>query len=556
VVGTPSSNCKITLAAVVAISTAAGWLVYNKLVLLGIQPFWDEAAHLLQAALIAHDVGTGDLPGLLLDSYRQVYWPPMHSWLVGGVFLLTGPDIEAARVVSVVAYVLLAPTLFLVARTVESRHGVTAGIIAAGLVLTCPGIISYAARSMLELPGLLALSAAILAYCVLEKRPDAPPRAHALLGACVVLTYLVKTNFGVLLVLAIVATKLLAVRFRLRALLTRRNMHAVLPLALFCAIWFAYPPKIVSTWQALVNRPWGGEEARGLAGLLFYPNALADLSGSWWMFAVLWIGVIAAWRWRSQPGVLFLLVLTLTLFAIGEIHHTKLDRHIMPMFPPMFVLSGIAGARLWGALAPRGGHGRAAILLLLACALSLQVATLARRRWIPGGYPDGLDVMGYVFAEGRRHEPVLVLGLEGVWPAPPVIDWHLVSEGLLEPTWAGSAMDPRQDRRIANALRHAPIPERLDTRLQSLLGRYDAPAAMRTLHWGDKVEEDREQFESVVVATLDADSPQTIISMIGSRDTTSPAEAIPPKPPVSGFQEVEVREFPLAGTRVHVFHRK
>ena len=554
-VETPSAKDRIALAAVVTVSTAAGWLVYRKLVLLGIQPFWDEAAHLLQAALIAHDVGAGDLPGLLLDSYRQVYWPPMHSWLVGSVFLLTGPDIEAARVVSVLTYVLLAPTLFLVARTVEPGHGVLAGTIAAALVLTCPGIISYAARSMLELPGLLALSVAILAYCVLERRPDAPPRAHALLGACVVLTYLVKTNFGILLVIAIVATKLLAVRFRVRELLTRQNMYAALPLALFCAVWFAYPPKVASTWRALVNRPWGGEEARGLAGLLFYPNALADLSGSWWMFAVLWIGVIAAWGWRSRPGIPFLLVLTLTLFAIGEIHHTKLDRHIMPMFPPMFVLSGIAGARLWAALGRRGGHGRAAILLLLACALGIQVATLARRRWIPVGFDDGREVMGYVFAESRRNEPVLVLGLEGVWPSPPVIDWHLVSEGLLEPTRAGSAMDPRQDRRIANAIRRTPIPGRMSARLQSLLRRYDAPATMRTLHWGDKVEEDREQFESVVVATLDADLPRTIISMIGSGDTTSPSDAIPPEPPVAGFREKEAREFPLARTRVHVFHR-
>jgi hypothetical protein len=245
--------------------------------------------------------------------------------------------------------------------------------------------------------------------------------------------------------------------------------------------------------------------------------------------------------------------MTLTLFAIGEIHHTKVDRHIMPMFPPMFLLTGIAGARLWGALGSRGGHGRAAFVLLLACALGLQVATLAHRRWIPTGFHHGLDVMGYVFDQSRRHEPVLVLGLKGVWPSPPVIDWHLVSEGLLEPTKAGSAMDPRQDRRIASAIRRVPSPKRVSARLQSLLARYDAPSTIRTLHWGDRAPEDRVQFESVVVATLDADRPQTIISMIGRPDTTSPSEVIPPEPPVAGFHEMELREFPLAQTRVHVF---
>ena len=41
--------------------------------------------------------------GLLIDSYFQIYWPPLHSWLIGIPFLLMGPDLEVARAVSVVA---------------------------------------------------------------------------------------------------------------------------------------------------------------------------------------------------------------------------------------------------------------------------------------------------------------------------------------------------------------------------------------------------------------------------------------------------------------------
>jgi hypothetical protein len=545
---------RIAFAAVALASAAAGWLVYHRLVLLRIPPFWDEAAHMLQGALIAHDVRAGDLPALLLDTYRQIYWPPLHSWVVGGVFLATGPDLEAARAVSVVAYALLAPVLWLVARTVDSRHGALAGTIAALLALSSPGIVVYGARSMLEVPGLLALSLTILAYCLLERRPDLPPRAHALLGVGIVATYLVKTNYGVLLALALVVTRLIAARFRVRALLTRRNLYAALPVAIFCAIWFAYPVKILSTWQALVNRPWGGEEATGLAGLMFYPRAIAYLAGSWWVAGVLWAGVFAAWRWRRIRGVPFLLVLTLMLFLLGEIHHTKLERHIMPMFPPMFVLTGIAAARAWATLGGRR-FGRAAALLVVGLLSALQVAMLAQRGWTPRGYSSGMDVMEHVFTESRRHASVLVLGLEGVWPQPPVTDWHLVSAGMLDPSRAGTAMDPRQDRRLVDTLRDAPIPEPLAARLQDLMERYDAPASIRTLYQSDRMPEDRAQFAAVVAATIEADPPQTIVSLIGMAEAGD-EDAIPPEPPVAGFREISVRDFPESGTRVHVYRRE
>jgi len=51
---------------------------------------WDESAHALYGLLIAHDLSQHDWISLLYDTYRQVYWPPLYSWLAGLLFLFTG----------------------------------------------------------------------------------------------------------------------------------------------------------------------------------------------------------------------------------------------------------------------------------------------------------------------------------------------------------------------------------------------------------------------------------------------------------------------------------
>ena len=546
----------LALTAVLMASVVTGLLVFVCMVLPERAPAWDEAAHALQGALIAHDLRTLDPMGFLFDTYRQVWWPPLHSWLLGGAFLVAGESLEVARGVSVLALVLLAPTLFLIGRTVEPRHGILAGSVAAALALTSPGLLLFAAQSMLELPGLLAIAATMLAYCALKRDPGAPARAHALLGVGTVLAYLVKTNYGILLVLAIVVSKLIAVDFRVRRLATRQNLYAALPLAIFCLVWFAYPPKIVSTWNALVNQPSPGE-VQERAGLWFYPRAIAAFSGSWWMSALLWGGLATAWKSRDKPGVVFLVVLSVSLLGIGTIHPTKAARHILPVLPALFVLAGVAAAELWGWLRTRGRSIRIAAIGLVACLAALHSATLARRDWFPTESRHMNDVLAYVSGLSHENGPVLVIGTMGTSPAPPVIDWHLAAvENLLPVTAGGAAMDPRRERRLAHTIHGAPVPELLRLSARRVLGRYDAPSAMRSLHAGDRFAEDAARFGAVLQETLDADPPRSILTVIGTSDTTKyPASFVAPGLARGGFREVSVREFPSAGASVHVYRR-
>jgi 4-amino-4-deoxy-L-arabinose transferase-like glycosyltransferase len=542
---------------VLAASAVSGWLVLEHFVLPGRTPHWDEASHALRGALIVHDLRELDWSGLLIDTYLQVYWPPLHSWILAGAFLVAGQSLEVARAVSVLAFVLLAPTLFLTGRIVAPRHGILAGSIAAGLALTSPGLITSAAESMLELPGLLAMSMTMLVYCALEQGREGSPRAHALLGLGTVVTYLVKSNYGILLVIGIVLTRLIDVDFRVRRLATKKNLYAVLPLAIFCVVWFAYPRKVMWTWNMLVNLPWGGEVTRGVRGLVYFPRVIVDYAGSLWMAAALWGGLAHAWRVRRRPGISLLVVVPITLLLIGTFHHTKFPRHILPVFPPLFVLTGIAGAELWASLRTRGRSMRAAAIGGLVGLGLLQFWTIARRDWFPRKTPT-TEVLDYVSELTRENLPVLVLGTQGTKPTPPAIDWHLTAvEELLPVTAAGSVMDSYGMRRFVSTIREAPVPGVVRATAKRVGDRYREASAARSLHVGYRSVKSRAQFESALQKTLEGRGPpRSVVTVVGMSDSTRyPPSFFEPGLARAGFREVSVREFPLAGTRVYLYSR-
>jgi 4-amino-4-deoxy-L-arabinose transferase-like glycosyltransferase len=313
--------------------------------------------------------------------------------------------------------------------------------------------------------------------------------------------------------------------------------------------------KLVWTWNALVNQPWGGEAARGMAGLLFFPRALVDLSGSWWMSSILWAGLAVAWMTRHRPGVPFLALLTLTMFIIGEFHHTKLDRHILPMFPPMFVLAGVAAARVWEWLRARGAGGAAVAVSALTLISLFHATALVRRDWMPNDLNED-DVVDYVIAQVREEDSALVLATKGSNPGPPVMDWHLVSQDLLPVTAAGTVMNPPLERWLRSQIRGAPIPERARLSLWRLLNRYDARSNTRSFAVGDRGPVTRARFETLLTTTLRRYPPRTIVAMIGTADTARYSESfVSPIPTGVGFRQVSVREFPHAKPRVYVYRR-
>jgi len=547
---------------VVCASLITGYLIYTHLIVLGGPLSWDEASHALYGLTITYDLQQGDWLGFIYDTYRQVYWPPIHSWLTGIGFLIAGPSAVTARTVSLLAFIMIAPTLYLAARQMRQQQRELAGMIAATLFLTSPPLASFAARSMLEVPGLLAMTVTFLIYFKLTGGDDSP-RKRLFLGLAVTLTYFVKSNYGILAFMAIVLSQLIDTRFHVRPLLTRCNLYAVLPMVIIFPVWFAYPPKLIYTWRFLVNYPYGVAEPFGSLGWSFYPLAFFRLSGSVWLFGLLLASLLAAFKFRKDKNVRFLLVFVLTQLVIGQLHHTKVDRHILPILPALFLLAGYLLAEWW-----RRSRQPKKILQfwlprLLTGALCLNAIYIFNSSLHPPTAEESERITDVIATAVRDTGTTLIIGTrEVLLPKPPRLDWQLVTqEQVMQVPQAGTVRSIEEERKIAATLTRYPLPAWLSERMLSVLGRSDRAGATRSLYLGlpprapyfsNQVKFDT--FLQRILKDTSFDGVVVITSL--SAQARFPLEFIAPSLQKAGLRHVSTREFEDMATRVDLYKSK
>jgi len=460
---------------VVGASLAAAVLVYRGLIVPGGPLGWDESAHALYGLLIAHDLRQLDWISLLYDTYRQVYWPPLHSWLAGAVFLFTAPSEAAARIASVACLPPLALLLFLAARRMSPEHPTTAGLLAAWLTLTSPAVITYSSLCMLEMPGAVAVALTLLAYIRLTST-GASDRWHALVGLGVVAAFFAKTNYGILLGLALVVAEVTGARTGFRNLFSRRYFWTALPVFLALAVWFAYPFKLRETWEALVNQPFGVTDTYGGSAFLFYPRAWVRLSGSIWIAAAYLACTAAAVRRWRDPRIRLLVVLVALQFLIGELHQTKVVRHLWPVFPALFLLSSHVGASLiWSRTTPRWA------VRGLVLALALHAGTLPWRVPPPRSPEIDQTIVRELSPLLRPPGNALAI-LTWDYPCPPCLDWPLVvREAVIDVPQTGWVAQAEHTAKVARAASRWPV----SRRLLAGLNRYARGGTARTYYGGD-----------------------------------------------------------------------
>ena len=472
-------------ALIIIASLFTGWRIYTLMIVPG-GPFrWDEAAHALRGLLIADDLRNGAALGFFLDTYRQVYWPPLHSWSTGLAFLIAGPSTVPARTCSLVAYLLTVPILYLAARCMEKTAREIAGLSAVTLFLTSPSLIDFASQCMLEALGLLAVTLTILIYFEVG-RDEVPAWKHVLLGLGITFAYFVKSNYGILLFLTVAVTLLSDAKFRPRALLTRANYYVALPMLVIFPLWFAYPKKLVTTWQAMVNVPSEMTEPYSMEGLLFYPRAFMHLSGSEWLCALFLLSLLVAFAFRRERNVKFLLILVILQMVIGELHHDKMDRHILPLLPALYLLAGYVAARGWSRLQRSRGALRSRLAYALAGVLLLHAVSIGPASMRPYTTAPGTEADEYIAMVVRNGAPAFVLGtMDPCQLSPPLIDWQLITrEGLMTIHQAGSLNQIEEEMRLASIVEHSRMPAWLVDAIRPVLTRSDQPAMSRTLYLG------------------------------------------------------------------------
>lgn len=445
------------LLAVLAAAAGLAVLVYRRLIVPAGPFTWDEGYHALRALRASVDLREGSLLRLAYDTYRSVYWPPLHSLYVGTLFLPFGATAEVARASSLPA--LVAAAGLLAAAALRAR-GAAAALVAGFGFLLSPSVVGLSGHALLELPA-LALFALSLHLYVAGRHP-------VLLGLSVFATYLARSNYGVLLALGL-AVALAADAAAVRHLppgdpgraVRRDALRTLAALALPLVLWFAYPPKITHTIAALVNVPLGPAPFTA-EGLLFYPRAAVRLAGSGPLLAVYAVAVGLSLTARGLRDRCIRLTLTLLLLqaVFAELSHTKLARHILPLALLLPLLLGIQVSDLWtrGAAAVRAALLGGGVLLLAGQAFG--VATVLTRT----GTRLSDAARDLILRETAREGRTAFVASEDA-PIPPAsCDFELVSRGILPLDGAG-ALRTASELRAAEA--PLPLPGPLARRLRS-----------------------------------------------------------------------------------------
>ncbi|HEY2953889.1 MAG TPA: hypothetical protein VGK89_01425 [Candidatus Eisenbacteria bacterium] len=169
-------------------------------------PLWDEAAQGF-AGLEAADALARFRPlEFLAVLNRQVVWPFVHALLLLPGFALLGPGFDTPAMVSAVLFGLTAALVFAAGLALHPARGAWIGALAAGLLIASPAYRLFGTLGMLEMPGaaLLALSIALHVRCA---GPDARRPWLAAAGASTAALFLLKYNYGLLWLGALLANE-------------------------------------------------------------------------------------------------------------------------------------------------------------------------------------------------------------------------------------------------------------------------------------------------------------------------------------------------------------
>jgi hypothetical protein len=394
---------------------------------------WDPAQHTLWGLLIYQDIVGGKWISFLIDTYRQVYWPFLQSWLIALSMLSFGPTAVASRLVSLIAYAITGTVLGLLARRAAPERPLPAICVAVGLWLTMTNyVFRYATESFAESAATAVTAVSLLALARALERNSAG--AYVWAGTAAMLTYFAKTGYGIVLILATVVAMLLYHRRYAIPAFRRSAIAYSSPIAALGALWFAYPPKIMATAAALMNRKLG-PDVLSMEGLLYHLEQLVKwcdggLAPGGVIAAGLAVCFVVATRLKKNALLYLVVTYVAVAFALHTASQTNDTKHIVKVVPWVFLLLGWQAGVLWE-VAHKAQRWRPGLKVSL---VSVAFAVL------------GLRAAMLVGEVGRRSEPVvepvrraiveaiddehshLVLG-EFSSISPHLISWHLLTSG-------------------------------------------------------------------------------------------------------------------------------
>lgn len=323
----------IFLLVIIAATLASVSSVYMTICKFRNVPFsWDSGAHAYEGLRIAQDLRAGDFISFFGDTYRQGWWPFVHSWLLAPALILFGSSYAVARGVSLLCFLLFVPILYGISLEMSEKYGHWVGLMTAYLALTSLPLLVLSAMCMSEIPGLLMTFITFLVY--LKARKHQHTFLFVFTAILMALTLFTKWHHGVFVIFAIFLTQFTSKK----KFISRSNLSLFLPFLIIMAGWFIYPRHITSFVGHSTFQPQYFKFL-SLENWIFYPRSFFQVYHSSWILAlIVAIAFLFSLRKIKDPRMRLFVAHVLIGIVLMTIKLDNRHRYIITLVPSIWVL--------------------------------------------------------------------------------------------------------------------------------------------------------------------------------------------------------------------------
>ena len=321
----------------------------------------EEAQHALYALWISKDIKAADLGAFWYDTQRQMFWPFLHSWVLGLVYLTLGISYVTTRFLSLLLFGVTLLFMYFAALRFSEKRGWQIGVLAVALALTSPLMLRYSTQNSLEGLGALIFLAAFYFYSIFEE--SKLTYEYLILGVLIGLSIYTNYLYAYLMIPSFVVVTIMTLEplFAQGVKLSRsgersalhfiwwmyRKLIVLVVLLTFVATWFltsSFSRKIMLFLQAIFRYSGGEQNLNMGQALIYYPKIiLTQLSFSPWLGLLILVALVtplvtSSYRQVNKLYVFIWTVLLLLTLTVGA----KAPQLIYIILPFIFLVFSAA----------------------------------------------------------------------------------------------------------------------------------------------------------------------------------------------------------------------
>lgn len=473
----PKARTWLVAGVLALLSIVVGREVFVRLIAPAAPLNFDEAAHSLPGYYILRDILKLDLRALWGDFHIQTLWPPGFSLLQAPFLGLLGRTDESARLFGVIMLALTLLMACAVAYQISPKLAPLAALTSGLIALSAPGWLFVGSWAMQETP--VAFVVFVAFWLFLKAIKTRRVLWFFLAGCALYFLFLTKFNYAAF---AVASVFVVDIGERIRRFVSRNPRQAATsgamaqrsegayigayapsreikemlalyaPLAAGVLFWFFAGTDIVPTevkwrdFRFFVTNENSGYDMWSPENLLFYVRATLNWLVPSPLLAVLsLLGAVWAVVRVRHAGVTLLALFFALGFTLATLHQLKAERYITPIFPSLWLLTGLGFAdflreirdwKLGVDSCSRTISNRQSLISRFTTPLALGLVTfITVIVWLTT-LPAQQPVWAGHLADDLRHashrivdwqsadRPVLIIGTFGEL-SPPLFEWRL-----------------------------------------------------------------------------------------------------------------------------------